>query len=80
MVDWMAQCQTAGVLLSIEVDARVAASRVEAFVDALRCWRLSAGWGGPVSQITPLGLLPPGSAEVPVAPRISVRPSSPRCR
>jgi len=57
---WAAQCSTAGALLSVEVDARVPAPRVEAFVDALCCWQISAGWGGPVSQVTPFGLLCPG--------------------
>lgn len=56
---WTQRCRTAGALLSVAVDARVPAPQVEAFVDALRCWQISAGWGGPVSQVTPFGLLCP---------------------
>ena len=57
---WRASCCTArrpegraAGLFSVIFDARYSQAQVDAFCDALRCFRLGYSWGGPVSLVMP---------------------------
>ena len=50
---WAAHCSAAAGLLSVEVDPRVEPSKVDAFVDSLKRFRIGWSWGGPVSLAMP---------------------------
>ncbi|MFT3665476.1 PLP-dependent transferase [Piscinibacter sp.] len=50
---WRALCRAAAGLLTLEMDARYTAAQVDAFVDALRRFRIGWSWGGPVSLAVP---------------------------
>ena len=50
---WTAQCRAAAGLLSVELDPRYSPAQVDAFVDALRRFRIGWSWGGPVSLAVP---------------------------
>jgi cystathionine beta-lyase len=50
---WAATCSACAGLVTVEVDARFEAAKVDAFVDALRVFRIGWSWGGPVSLAVP---------------------------
>lgn len=66
---WRAHCRAAAGLFSVVFDARFAVAQVDAFVDALKLFRIGYSWGGPVSLVVPYDLkamrtLPHGHAGV----------------
>ncbi len=50
---WQSHCRAAAGLVTVEVDARFAPAQVDAFVDALRLFRIGWSWGGPISLAVP---------------------------
>lgn len=50
---WAKLCTAAAGLVTVEVDERHAPQQVDAFVDALRRFRIGWSWGGPVSLAVP---------------------------
>ena len=50
---WQATCSAAAGLFSVVFDARYASEEVDAFVDALRLFRIGYSWAGPVSLVVP---------------------------
>ena len=50
---WQATCTAAAGLFSVVFDARYTAAQVDAFVDALRLFRIGYSWAGPVSLVVP---------------------------
>lgn len=51
---WAATCQGAAGLVSMVFDAdRFSAERVDAFVEAMRLFRIGYSWGGPMSLVVP---------------------------
>lgn len=50
---WRAHCRSAAGLFSVLLDPALPAARVDAFVDALRLFRIGYSWGGPVSLVVP---------------------------
>jgi cystathionine beta-lyase len=55
---WASHCRAAAGLFSVVFDERIAADRVDAFVDALRLFRIGYSWAGPVSLAVPYTLAP----------------------
>ena len=55
---WRALCATgaAACLFSVVLDARFTQTQVDAFVDALRLFRLAYSWAGPISLVVPYDL------------------------
>ena len=54
---WAGLCQSAAGLVSIVFDGqRFSAERVNAFVDALKLFKIGYSWGGPMSLAVPYGL------------------------
>jgi cystathionine beta-lyase len=53
---WKATCSAAAGLFSVMVDARFASARVDAFVDALKLFKIGYSWAGPVSLVVPYDL------------------------
>jgi cystathionine beta-lyase len=53
---WQSLCSQAAGLFSVVFDATVGAERVDAFVDALKLFRIGYSWGGPVSLVVPYEL------------------------
>ncbi|MFM8737026.1 MAG: PLP-dependent transferase [Betaproteobacteria bacterium] len=53
---WAQQCTRAAGIFSILLDASFSQEEVDAFVDALRVFRLGYSWGGPVSLAVPYAL------------------------
>jgi cysteine-S-conjugate beta-lyase len=45
-------------LFSIVFDARYSAAQVDAFVDALRLFKIGFSWAGPVSLVVPYDIKP----------------------
>ncbi len=60
---WQAHCTAAAGLFSILLDERFSAAQVDAFVDALRLFRIGYSWAGPVSLVVPYDLAAMRSAE-----------------
>jgi cystathionine beta-lyase len=50
---WQSHCRAAAGVVTVEVNPRHTALQVDAFVDALRLWRIGWSWGGPVSLVVP---------------------------
>jgi len=50
---WQETCHAAAGLFSVVFDARYASEEVDAFVDALRLFRIGYSWAGPVSLAVP---------------------------
>ena len=50
---WQTTCTAAAGLFSVVFDARYSAAQVDAFVDALRVFRIGYSWAGPVSLAVP---------------------------
>ena len=61
--NWRVGCTAAAGLFSVLFDARYSAAQVDAFVDALRLFKIGYSWAGPVSLVVPYDLaqLRPGS-------------------
>jgi cystathionine beta-lyase len=62
---WQRSCSAAAGLFSVVFDVSFRSERVEAFVDALRLFRIGYSWAGPVSLVVPYDLKllrGPGSA------------------
>ncbi len=54
---WAQLCTAAGGLVSVVFDgARYGPERVDAFVDALKLFKIGYSWGGPMSLVVPYGL------------------------
>lgn len=53
---WAGLCRDAAGLFSILLDPALPAARVDAFVDALRLFKLGYSWAGPVSLVVPYDL------------------------
>jgi cysteine-S-conjugate beta-lyase len=49
--NWSALCGSAAGLVTVELDPGLAAERLDAFVMALKRFRIGLGWGGSVSQV-----------------------------
>ena len=49
-------CEGAAGLFSILIDEAVPSHQVDAFVDALRLFKIGYSWGGPVSLVVPYDL------------------------
>lgn len=54
---WARHCKAAAGLFSVVFDARYGRDRVDAFVDALRIFRIGFSWAGPVSLAVPYDLV-----------------------
>ena len=50
---WTRDCSAAGGLLSVVFDPRHTPAQIDAFVDALRLFKIGYSWGGPVSLAVP---------------------------
>ena len=50
---WASLCRAAAGMLTVEIDPRFSNAQAEAFVDALRLFRIAYSWGGPVSLVVP---------------------------
>jgi cysteine-S-conjugate beta-lyase len=53
---WSAHCSVAAGLFSVLFDPSLEPRQVDAFVDALRLFRIGYSWGGPVSLVIPYDL------------------------
>ncbi len=53
---WQTVCTAAAGLFSVVFDERFATPQVDAFVDALRLFRIGSSWAGPVSLVVPYDL------------------------
>ena len=53
---WASCCRAAAGLFAVVFDARYAVAQVDAFVDALRLFKIGYSWGGPVSLAVPYDL------------------------
>jgi cystathionine beta-lyase len=53
---WAATCTAAAGLFSVMLDAALTPAQVDAFVDALRLFKIGYSWGGPVSLVVPYDL------------------------
>jgi cysteine-S-conjugate beta-lyase len=53
---WKALCCSAAGLFSVIVDARYTTAQVDAFVDALKLFRIGYSWAGPISLVVPYDL------------------------
>jgi cysteine-S-conjugate beta-lyase len=51
--NWAALCSRAAGLFSVVFDARFGVARVDAFVDALKLFRIGYSWAGPISLVVP---------------------------
>ena len=54
--NWAATCSAAAGLFSVMLDAELPAAQVDAFVDALRLFKIGYSWGGPMSLVVPYDL------------------------
>ena len=54
---WGAHCTQAAGLFSVLMDDRFSAAQVDAFVDALRLFKIGYSWAGPVSLVVPYDLV-----------------------
>jgi len=50
---WARDCTAAAGLFSVVFDARYSPAQIDAFVDALRLFKIGYSWGGPVSLAVP---------------------------
>ena len=50
---WASHCSAAAGLVTVEVDPRFATAHTDAFVDALKVFRIGASWAGPMSLVVP---------------------------
>ena len=71
---WRATCTAAAGLFSVRFDERFSAAQVDAFVDALRLFKIGFSWAGPVSLVVPYNMLQlrPGSTWAGLLVRLSI--------
>lgn len=50
---WASHCTAAAGLVTVEVDPRFHAAQTDAFVDALKLFRIGYSWAGPISLVLP---------------------------
>ena len=50
---WQATCSACAGLVTVEIDPRFASAQIDAFIDALKVFRIGWSWGGPVSLAVP---------------------------
>ena len=50
---WKATCSACAGIVTVEVDPRFTTAQVDAFVDALRVFRIGYSWAGPISLVLP---------------------------
>jgi cysteine-S-conjugate beta-lyase len=50
---WAATCSACAGLVTVEIDPQFSSAQADAFVDALRLFRIGWSWGGPVSLVVP---------------------------
>lgn len=50
---WASHCSAAAGLVTVEVDPRFGTARTDAFVDALKLFRIGYSWAGPISLVVP---------------------------
>jgi cystathionine beta-lyase len=50
---WAGHCRAAAGLVTVEFDPRYNTAQVDAFVDALKLFRIGGSWGGPISLAVP---------------------------
>jgi cysteine-S-conjugate beta-lyase len=50
---WASHCRAAAGLVSVEIDPQFTQVQADAFVDALRRFRIGWSWGGPISLVAP---------------------------
>jgi len=50
---WRTHCRAAAGLVTVELDPRWSVAQADAFIDALRLFRIGWSWGGPVSLAAP---------------------------
>jgi cysteine-S-conjugate beta-lyase len=50
---WQSLCSAAAGLVTVELDPRFTPAQGDAFVDALKVFRIAWSWGGPVSLAVP---------------------------
>ena len=60
---WRRHCTAAAGLFSVLLDERFSAAQVDAFVDALRLFRIGYSWAGPLSLVVPYDLASMRSAD-----------------
>jgi cystathionine beta-lyase len=53
---WRAMCSAAAGLFSVVFDERFSTAKVDAFVDALKLFKIGYSWAGPVSLVVPYDL------------------------
>ena len=53
---WQALCSQAAGLFSVVFDARFGAAQIDAFIDALRLFKIGYSWAGPISLAVPYSL------------------------
>jgi len=61
---WAALCSQAAGLFSVVFDSRFASARIDAFIDALKLFKIGYSWAGPVSLAVPYDL---PASRIPVA-------------
>jgi cystathionine beta-lyase len=71
---WNALCTQAAGLFSVVFDERYAPAQVDAFIDALRLFRIGYSWAGPVSLVVPydLSAMRPGAGRRGTLVRFSI--------
>ncbi|MEO6747483.1 MAG: PLP-dependent transferase [Caldimonas sp.] len=71
---WKALCTQAAGLFSIVFDARYGSAQIDAFLDALRLYKLGYSWAGPISLVVPydLSVLRPNSGQRGTLVRFSI--------
>jgi cysteine-S-conjugate beta-lyase len=50
---WASHCSAAAGLVTVEIDPRFVSTQTDAFVDALKLFRIGYSWAGPVSLVLP---------------------------
>jgi cysteine-S-conjugate beta-lyase len=50
---WVSHCTAAAGLVTVEVDPRFGSAQTDAFVDALKLFRIGYSWAGPISLVVP---------------------------
>jgi cysteine-S-conjugate beta-lyase len=50
---WASHCTAAAGLVTVEVDPRFGSAHTDAFVDALKLFRIGYSWAGPISLVVP---------------------------
>lgn len=64
---WQATCKAAAGLFSVVFDARYSGAQVDAFVDALRLFKIGYSWAGPLSLVVPYRIAEMRSKPAPYA-------------